>query len=195
MTTSTEAARLIGDHMTSFTHPSIRRVEVLEPHPENQPWAHAVLVIHLKTGERFGMEVCPFPGNPVQPSGNLRTMTEHQEPEIVTATREWHREARVRITAAYGAGNAHTETRDFKPGEELKMVQWGRAGRAVEDTAWWTNYDIDGAFIIPADHLEVLEITEEVTPTEPEPTEDPSTITAPGDEPPVPVEPPYENPV
>ena len=41
----------------------------------------------------------------------------------------------------------------------------GRAGRAVDRAAWWTSTDIDGAFIIPAEHVDVLEVTRHKPPT------------------------------
>jgi len=57
------------------------------------------------------------------------------------------------------------DERRFEPGQELEMVQWGRAGRAVDRGAWWTSTDIDGAFIIPAEHVTVLEVTRNKPPT------------------------------
>ena len=89
---------------------------------------------------------------------------EHPE-EPQTAARDWHRTARVRLTRDYTAGNAYGDRGAFKAGAELTMYQWGRAGRRV-DRAWWTSFDIDGAFIIPPDAVEILAITEDVPPTD-----------------------------
>lgn len=73
------------------------------------------------------------------------------------AERAWWRYARVRITGAYYAGNPTGGDRRFTPGEELEMVQWGRSARPVNRRSWWTDTDIDGAFIVPADLVEVLQ--------------------------------------
>jgi hypothetical protein len=82
------------------------------------------------------------------------------------AEREWSTWARVRIRATYRAGSVSPwDERRFEPGQELEMVQWGRAGRAVDRSAWWTSTDIDGAFIIPAEHVDVLEVTRDKPPT------------------------------
>lgn len=82
------------------------------------------------------------------------------------AERDWSTRARVRITAPYGAGAPDSyDGRQFTAGEELEMIQWGRGGRPVERDSWWTSTDIDGAFIVPADHVEVLEVIRENPPT------------------------------
>jgi hypothetical protein len=78
---SIEAARMIRDHLTSFSHPSIKKVELLEPHHENHDWANAALVVHLEDGTRYGMEVCPFPTIPAMPTDRLRTMSTEPEPQ------------------------------------------------------------------------------------------------------------------
>lgn len=81
MTTSTEVANMLLEHITTAPHSVITRVEVLEPQAAlTELGAHAALVVHLKNGERFGMEVCPFPRLP-QPSGSLRSMTLTAAPE------------------------------------------------------------------------------------------------------------------
>ena len=72
----------------------------------------------------------------------------------------------MRITKPYHAGSVSPwDERQFEAGEELEMNQHGRAGRPVERDTWWTSFDIDGAFIIPAEHVEVLEILRESAPT------------------------------
>ena len=40
----------------------------------------------------------------------------------------------------------------------------GNAGRTVHRSSWWTSYDIDGAFIIEADNVEVIGIIDETSP-------------------------------
>jgi hypothetical protein len=85
-------------------------------------------------------------------------------PEI--AEREWSTWARVRITQPYSAGAPEDrDGRDFQPGEELEMVQWGRAGRPVDRAKWWTSFDVDLALIVPASHVEVLEVLHDTPPT------------------------------
>ncbi len=80
------------------------------------------------------------------------------------AIRDWHTRAWVRIletmTKRSPEGGEHT----FQSGDVLVMFQWGRAGRSVDRSVWWTSYDIDGAFIILADKVEIIEILEEVSP-------------------------------
>ncbi len=85
--------------------------------------------------------------------------------EARTADREWYLEARVQIIKACGASNVYGASKDFAVGQRLNMVRWGRAGRTV-DTAWWTSYDIDGAFIITDDHVRIINVTREVSPFE-----------------------------
>lgn len=70
--TSVEAARDIWEHLngsvatreTLGLPATIARVEILEPHRENHDWANAALVIHMVNGDRWGLEVCPFPDIP-----------------------------------------------------------------------------------------------------------------------------------
>lgn len=83
------------------------------------------------------------------------------------ASQEWHTRAIVRIlktTVAHSHDGEHT----FQAGEEYTMLQWGRAGRPVDRGAWWTSYDIDGAFIIASDKTEIVKILDEVAPMESE---------------------------
>ncbi len=85
------------------------------------------------------------------------------------ARRDWHTRARVRITAEVMSRSVEPYTvHTFHPGDELEMFQWGRAGRSVDRSAWWTSYDIDGAHIIKAEHVEVITIIEETSPQESE---------------------------
>lgn len=80
------------------------------------------------------------------------------------AQRDWHTRARVRITRDYSAAAVDPPAcRDFTAGEEVTLIRWGHAGRWVNDD-WWTSMDIDGAHIVPAGHVEVLEVIEEVPP-------------------------------
>lgn len=73
------------------------------------------------------------------------------------------RRARVRIvrdisTRSVDPGDAI----NWHAGEELVMFQWDRnPGLPPADHAWWTDFDIDGAHIIAAEHIQVLEVLEE----------------------------------
>lgn len=83
------------------------------------------------------------------------------------AIRDWHTRARVRIketTTKHSFDGEHT----FQAGEIVVMLQWGRAGRTVDRDAWWTSYDIDGAWIVEASLVEVIEVIDEVSPFEEE---------------------------
>ena len=73
------------------------------------------------------------------------------------ATHVWAVEALVRMVAEHrSASVSPMPTRRFRVGEECVMVQWGVAGRPVDRDAWWTSFDIDGAFIVPASKVEVV---------------------------------------
>jgi hypothetical protein len=73
------------------------------------------------------------------------------------ATHDWSIEALVRIVEEHGSASVSPMlTRRFRIGEECVMVQWGVAGQAVDRDAWWTSFDIDGAFIVPAAKVEVV---------------------------------------
>ncbi len=81
------------------------------------------------------------------------------------ATRDWHIKAIVRVleTTVKHSVDPWIE-RTFRVGEELEMVQWGRAGRPIRRDAWWTSFDIDGALIVEASKVEVVEIIDEIAP-------------------------------
>lgn len=91
------------------------------------------------------------------------------------AIRDWHTRAIVRIletTTKCSFDGEHT----FQSGEIVTMVQWGRAGRTVDRDAWWSSYDIDGAFIIEASNVEVIKVLDEVTPFDQEESEQEPTL-------------------
>ena len=73
------------------------------------------------------------------------------------AENEWFTRALVRITKAHVARNPYSE-RNFIPGEELEMIQWGSAGRDINRGSWWTTLDIDLAYILPAEVVEIVEV-------------------------------------
>lgn len=80
------------------------------------------------------------------------------------AERDWHTRAIVRILETTRCGNPEGGKCTFHAGQELEMIQWGCAGRPVDRDAWWDSYDIDGAFIIKADKVEVIRVIDEVSP-------------------------------
>jgi hypothetical protein len=97
----------------------------------------------------------------------MQTMSEKM------AIRDWYTKARVRIIKeASAASRDPYRTITFQPGQEITMIQWGREGRSVDRSAWWTDTDIDGAFIINSDCVQVLEVLEEVPPTDEQKTKD-----------------------
>lgn len=85
--------------------------------------------------------------------------------EGTVALQEWHIRARVRIreTTVRRSVDPWRE-RTFQKGQELEMLQWGRAGQPVNRSDWWTSYDIDGAYIIDAALVEVLSVLDELSP-------------------------------
>src|SRR6266852_4043941 len=108
-----------------------------------------------ETGEPYTEAARKLGGEPGTP--DYAEILQNDPP---AAEREWSTWARVRIRATYRAGSVSPwDERRFEPGQELEMVQWGRAGRPVDRAAWWTSTDIDGAFIVPAGHVDVLEVT------------------------------------
>ncbi|MFF9819069.1 hypothetical protein [Streptomyces sp. NPDC014006] len=65
--------------------------------------------------------------------------------------------ARVRISKEHHSISLELKPRTFRPGEEVEMVKWGRAGQEVDADSWWTtNQYIPAAHTIPANKLEVL---------------------------------------
>lgn len=73
------------------------------------------------------------------------------------ATHDWSVEALVRIVEEHGSASVSPMLgRRFQVGEECVMVQWGLAGRPVDRDAWWTSFDVDGAFIVPAAKVAVV---------------------------------------
>ena len=83
------------------------------------------------------------------------------------AVRDWWTVAKVRIIRQITVGAVDPAIdRTFQVGEVLTMNQRGRAGDAIDRGSWWSSYDIDGAHIIPADHVEIVQVLEDHPPTE-----------------------------
>lgn len=85
MTDTNEAARIIASHLEAAQLDNlgptvVRKVHVLEASAGlTQLGAHAALVVELTNGERYGLEVCPFPQAPVLPTGRLRELAERAD--------------------------------------------------------------------------------------------------------------------
>lgn len=83
------------------------------------------------------------------------------------AARDWHTRAVVRILQEKTCRSVDPYTvHTFHAGDEREMIQWGRAGRPVERDAWWTSFDIDGAYIVEASIVEVVKVLDEISPQE-----------------------------
>lgn len=84
---------------------------------------------------------------------------------VVVAQRDWHTRARVCIREDVASQSiAPAGVRYFHAGEECEMIQWGHKGRFVLRDTWWDSTDIDAAYIIASDHVEVIAVLEEVPP-------------------------------
>jgi hypothetical protein len=106
VTTSTEAAHILRAHLEAALLDDlgptvVTRVEVLEPAEQLLGAGHAALVIHLTTGERFGMEVCPFPRLAVMPSGSLQGMHERDPHQNMDRYWELDRLTRFQLIDRY----------------------------------------------------------------------------------------------
>lgn len=110
------------------------------------------------TGDRFKRGTAP-----IRPNSDGWDMAGDREPEV--AQRDWHTHARVRVRQQVGAGSVDPPGgRIFRAGEVYEMFQWGLKGRPAWRNTWWDSFDIDGAHIIDADAVEVIEILDEVSP-------------------------------
>lgn len=77
------------------------------------------------------------------------------------AAQDWFVRARVRMRGAHRSLSVEPLAfKAFEFGEELEMVQWGRAGQRVGTSMWWTSRDLDPAHSVPAQKVEVLEVLE-----------------------------------
>jgi hypothetical protein len=80
------------------------------------------------------------------------------------ATQDWYTRATVRILKTVTKRSPESGEHTFYAGLETEMLQWGRAGKDVDRDAWWTSFDIDGAFILEASEVEVVKVLEEIPP-------------------------------
>jgi hypothetical protein len=82
------------------------------------------------------------------------------------AERDWWTLARVRVVRRSRVGN--TDPHDivtYEVGEVYEMNQHGRAGAEIDRGSWWSSTDLDGAYVLPADAVEVLEVLRDHPPT------------------------------
>lgn len=82
------------------------------------------------------------------------------------AERGWWTLARVRFLREITAGCPGYDAPDrrFTVGEVVTMNQSGRAGDEVDRDVWWSSTDIDYAYIVPADAVEVVEVLQHTEP-------------------------------
>jgi hypothetical protein len=65
---------------------------------------------------------------------------------------------RVRIAADVEVGNTVGGSRAYRAGEEVDMILRGQPGEPLSAAAWWSSTNVDGAYILAADQVEVLEL-------------------------------------
>ncbi|MFJ8388584.1 hypothetical protein ACIQ9Q_29485 [Streptomyces sp. NPDC094438] len=71
----------------------------------------------------------------------------------------WMIRGRVRIVADVKVGNVDPgRHRQYRAGEELTMILRGQEGEPLSAASWWSSLDVDGAYILKADDVEVLEM-------------------------------------
>ena len=87
-------------------------------------------------------------------------MSDHRFRGVV-AREDWFVRARVRFRAEYRCTSVEPlALRIFKPGEELEMAQWGRAGEDAGAVLWWTSDDVYAALMVPGGQVEIVEVVE-----------------------------------
>lgn len=92
-----------------------------------------------------------------------------------TALCEWHTSGRVRLRHDHLALAASGTPVMFTTGQEVAATQSGAPGEPVDRTVWWTTTGTATTelCVVPSEHLELVEITEEVDPmAKPEDDED-----------------------
>jgi len=71
----------------------------------------------------------------------------------------WMILARVRVVADVVVGNVDPDThRAYRTGEEVDMILRGQPGEPLSAASWWSSTDVDAAYILKADQVEVLEM-------------------------------------
>jgi hypothetical protein len=65
---------------------------------------------------------------------------------------------RVRIAADAEVGNVTGGSRMYRAGEEVEMILRGQEGEPLSAAAWWSSTNVDGAYILAADQVQVLEL-------------------------------------
>lgn len=89
---------------------------------------------------------------------------------IVIAERHWHTRALVRVRDDHVIGPGPDWcTCVCRAGEELELLQWGRAGQPVDRDTWWNPDDLTSGFVIPTVKVDVLMVLDDVPPFTPQP--------------------------
>jgi hypothetical protein len=85
--------------------------------------------------------------------------------EPVVARRDWHTRARVRVLEDAASQSVDPPGgRHFQAGEEVILLQFGRAGSPVTRDRWWDSTDVDGAHLLDASNAEVIAVLADVRP-------------------------------
>jgi hypothetical protein len=95
----------------------------------------------------------------------------HLTVSALLAEREWATRAKVRFlrdVTDSTAPDAYPRTSNYRKGDERIMVQHGHQHRPVRPD-WWSSFDIDGAWIAPADAIEIVELISYTSPCTPWP--------------------------
>jgi hypothetical protein len=72
----------------------------------------------------------------------------------------WMIRGRVRVVADVTVGSVDPATsRTYRAGEVLDMILRGTSGQPLAAAAWWSTTDVDAAYILKADQVEVLDMT------------------------------------
>lgn len=79
-------------------------------------------------------------------------------PKALMAERDWHAEALVELVEDVECGNGYDEdtVHTYRAGEQLRVWQRGPARRPIQ-VDWWTGWDLQGAHLLPARSVRVLE--------------------------------------
>lgn len=86
---------------------------------------------------------------------------------VIIAEQHWHTRALVRVRDRHLSG-PRWDQRTFAVGDELELVQWGRAGHPIERDTWW-DPDVARAIEIPTVHVDVLQVLDDTPPFPPRP--------------------------
>ena len=71
----------------------------------------------------------------------------------------WMIRARVRVVADAEVGNVDPGTSwTYRAGDEVDMILRGGNGEPLSSAAWWSSTDVDTAYILKFDQVEIVEM-------------------------------------